>query len=517
MTITNNISTDSATDKSRRIVKNTVYMYIRMAILMVVSLYTVRVVYNTLGEQNYGIYNIAGVIIVFFSFLNNGLAQAVKRYITTEIAKGDYESGRTMFGVCVEAHLIVAAIVLLLAESVGLWCVNHLLNIPPGCETATNIVYQLSVATAVIGILQSPYNTVILAYERMTIYAYLSIIEALLNLGVVFAVEFIDGDKLIIYAWLVFAAKLANMLMYRIYATCTFAICRWSFPHEPKLLRDVFGYMGWSLTGQAAVVGTNQGASMLVNNYFGVTLNAAMGLSNSITNAVYAFVSNFQAAFNPQIVKSYATQEWTYLKHLIILSSKMASYLVVIFLVPIIFEIDKVLEIYIGEYSLYTPEFCILTLIAQYIDGMSAPFWMLVGARKDIKVYQICISLVYSMNFFGGWIAFALGADPWSIVAVRCIVSIALLAARIAFAKRYFSALSIREWLSDVLLRSILIIITTTFLTGVAAHFLASLDNIWHIIATTSASLLCSLPLIWFAGMTKAERQMLLNKNNSQR
>lgn len=497
-------------NRGKTIVKNTMYMYIRMAVLMLVSLYTLKVVYNVLGDEDYGVYNLVGGFLVFFGFLNNGLATAVKRYVTTEIATSDDERGRHVFGVCVEAHVMVAIVILLLAETIGLWVVNGLLDIPEGRETAANVVFQMSVIATVVGVLQSPYNTAILAYERMNIYAYMSIVEAVLKLGVALAIKYIDGDKLIIYAILVYAVSLINMAMYRIYAVRNFEICKWTWPEDRGLLREIFGYMGWSVMGQAAVVSSNQGANILVNKYHSVIGNAAMGVSNMVTNTVYAFVSNFQSAFNPQIIKSYATQEYGYLKQLIIGASKLSSYLVMIFLIPIIFEIDKVMEMFLGHYPTYAPEFCIWTLVGQYIDGMASPFWMVTSAQKDIKKYQICISAVYSMNVVVGWIAFAMGSVAYSIMIVRCIVSLGLLATRIAFAKRYFEELDIIEWINKVMVRSLIVISATSVATYCASTMISG-DGLGHVVMVSGISVAVSLGMIWKVGLSGEERKMITN------
>lgn len=487
-------------------------MYGRMLVMLFISLFTARVVFNTLGVDDYGTYNLVAGIIVFFTFLNNGLGIATKRYITAEIAKGDERSISHVFYICILAHLIIASIILVLAETVGLWGVNYIPNIPSGRMYAANWVYQLSVISAVLGIVQSPFGSVIVAYEKMNIYAYFTIFDAVAKLFIIYMVQAVGGDKLIIYAFLVFGVSIANMLLYRIYTYRTFPVCRLNERKRDKpLLKEIFSFMSWSLAGQAAVVWTNQGVSVLVNIYYNVAVNAAMGVSNSITNIINGFITNFQVAFNPQIVKSYVSKDFSYLQNLIVRSSKLSSFLVIIFLVPLMFEAGNVLKIWLGDYPEYSVEFCILTLLAIYFEAVSAPLWMTVYAQKDIKSYQIVISTVCSLNFFVGWLVLFLGAAPYSVITVRVIVFIALAGIRLYFTKKFFTQFDVKRWIEDVLWKGILIFFISSILTGGIMFFIECHIFI-HIILTTLISLCFTLPMIYFLGLKLNERNFIKQK-----
>lgn len=502
----------SSSEKNKIILKNTLFMYGRMLVMLLISLFTARVVFNTLGVNDYGTYNLVAGIIVFFTFLNNGLSAATKRYITAEIAEGDERSISHVFYICILAHLIIALIILVLAETVGLWGVNCILNIPGDRMYAANWVYQLSVISAVLGIIQSPFGSVIIAYEKMNIYAYFTIFDAVAKLFIIYMVQTLDGDKLIIYAFLIFGVSIVNMLLYRIYTYKAFPVCRLNERKGDKpLLKEIFSFMSWSIAGQAAVVGTNQGVSVLVNVYYNVAVNAAMGVSNSITNIINGFITNFQVAFNPQIVKSYVSKDYSYLQSLIIRSSKLSSFLVIIFLVPLFFEAGNVLKIWLGNYPQYSVEFCILTLLAIYFEAVSAPLWMTVYAQKDIKAYQIVISSVYSLNFFVGWIVLFLGAAPYSVITVRIFVFIALAGIRLFYTKKYFDQFNTKKWLVDVLLKSLLILLVSSIFTGVIMLFIECHKFI-HIVLTTLISLCFTLPMIYFLGLTLNERYFIKQK-----
>ena len=365
-------------------------MYGRMFILLLIALFTARVVFNTLGIEDYGTYSVVGSIIVFFSFINRGLNSSTSRYITADIADGNIEKGRKTFNVCLQAHMLIAAIIIILAETVGLWCVNYILKIPEGREVAANIVYQFSVFSAVLAVMQSPYGATITAYERMDIYSYFSIVEVIMKLAVIYLVRALTGDKLIIYSILLFCTGLISISFYRIFAIKSFKICKFEWQKDKVLLVDIFKFMTWSTLGQAMVVGANQGASVLVNVYHSVVANAAMGVSGAITSTVSDFVVNFQTAFRPQITKSYVTKEYDYLQNLMIRASKISSFLVILFLVPILYEVENVLTIWLGEgYPSLSPAFCRWTLIGIYFEAISAPLWMIMYAQTNIRNYQI--------------------------------------------------------------------------------------------------------------------------------
>lgn len=498
---------------NKRIAKNTLYMYLRMLVQIAVAFYTVRVIFNVLGTNNYGIYNVVGGIIVFFTFLNNGLTSATKRYITSEIAQGTQESVTHVFDTCVIAHVLISGIVLLFAETIGIWLVNYVLNIPSDRIVAANWVFQLSIFSAIVAIMQSPLDATIVAYEKMGIYAYFSILDVILKLAIVFALKIINGDKLIIYSWLLFGTFIITFLVNSIYCHHAFPICKWKYKKDSKLLKEIFKYMSWNLLGQLAVVGTNQGVSMLINVYFNVAVNAAMGVSSQIINNVNKFVTNFQVAFNPQIIKSYTNKDFDYLQKLIIRSSKISSYLIIIFLVPLLFETHNLLSIWLGKFPPYAVEFCLLTIISIYIEAIGAPLWMLQYSQTKIKTYQIVISSVYGSIFFISWIMLATMntiIPPYTIIIVRIIVFILLLLIRLEFANRLLPVLKIRIWLYKVFYKGLLIILLSSLITGLCSIILV-LPKFWHVATVTIISLFVTFPSIYFIGLEKSERMFIQN------
>jgi len=493
-------------DRNKKILKNTIYMYFRMILFLIISLFTARLIYHALGVDNFGIYNLVGGIIVFFTFLNGALATATKRYITTEIGSGNTESTKHVFSICIQAHLLIAFIIFLLAETVGLGIVNYVLNIPSNRIFASNWVYQLSVLTAILGIFQSPFSSVILAYEKLSIYAFFSIFDVITKLIVVYLVLNLNGDKLIVYAILIFISGLINLIIYYGYSITKFEICRFKLKNDKKLFKEIFSFTSWSLLGQAAVVATNQGSTMLVNLFFSVSANAAMGISNSIVNAVNGFVSNFQVSFNPQITKSYARKDFEYLQTLIVRASKISSFLLLIFAVPIIIETSNILTLWLGKYPEYTVDFCRYSFADLYFEALSAPLWMLMYSDYRIKRYQIIISVIYSMNFGLSFIFLYYGFNPPVVMIIRAVVDIFLLFIRLKFATNLLTNLKYNKWMKSVLMNGILIFLIAFTLSSILYNILGSTDIIINLIVVSTFSVIWTCSLIYFLGFDKEEK-----------
>lgn len=487
-----------------------------MLVMLILSLFTARIVFNTLGIDNYGIYGLVGGIIVFFAFLNNGLSAATKKFVTGAIVDKTESLSHT-FNTCIIAHLIISIIVLLLSETIGLWIVNNILNIPHERIYAANWVYQLSVIAAILGIIQSPFGALIIAYEKMNIYAYFTIMDVVFKLLIIYLVQYISGDKLIIYSMLVFSVTLINAAIYMVYASYQFPQCHFKeIKLDKKLLKEIFSFTSWSLFGQAAVVGTNQGTNVLINIYNNVAVNAAMGIASTITNTVQGFVSNFQVAFNPQIIKSYVSKEYDYLNSLLIRSSKLSGFLIIIFLVPLLFETENVLKLWLGkDIPEYSVEFCILTLFVNYLEALSAPLWMMIYSQSNIKKYQITVSSVYFTNFFGAWVVLFLDMKPYSVVAVNILVFSLLLLVRLYYTYKFMITFDRSRWVKQVLLKGISIIIIAYLLTCISRTYFA-FNGLASIFFTTTLSLAYTLPLMYYIGLEKNERsyikRILLNK-----
>lgn len=500
----------SNVSNNKRIAKNTILLYFRQIVCMIVGLYTMRVVLDVLGTENYGIYNIVGSIIILFSFLNNGLSNATKRYITSEIAVGTDESRQDVFNVAVIAHMIIAAIILVVAETIGLWAVNYFLNIPQERMLAANVVYQFSVFAALIGIMQSPFLSAIIAHEKMEVYAYITIFDVIFRLLIVFLVQALTGDKLIIYSILLFCVYILNVIIYRIYCYKTFKMCKWKKVRNKQLLKKIFSYTSWSLFGQGAVVASNQGVAMLINIFYNVSVNAAMGISTSVTRIVNEFVTNFQQAFNPQITKSYVNKNFSDLTDLVWKTSRYSSYLVLVFLLPVCFEVEDLLNIWLVDVPDYSVEFCVLSIISVYFEAITAPLWMVLCSDTDIKKYQLTISAIFMLNLVLSWAFLKLGCAPYIVTAVRIFVNVVLIVARLFLVRAKLAGFNIFKWLYDVFGKSVLIIALPLIVTIVLCRL--DYSYIWiRLLMVSGISFLLTLLSIWILGIKKSERDFLIN------
>jgi len=482
-----------------------------MFVILIVSLFTARIVFNTLGIDDYGIYNVVGSIIVFFNFINAGLSGATTRYITAELAEGDAQSQRKIFSIGIQSHFIIALVVFIGGETIGLWLLNNVLNIPESRMYAANVVYQLSVISAILGIMQSPFSGAIIAHEKMSIYAYFSILDVAFKLIIIYLVQALQGDKLIIYALLIFVIGIINIAIYCIYCYRKFAMCHYIHCKDAKKLKAMFGYMGWSLFGQASYVLTNQGVTMLINVFYNVAVNAAMGVSNAVVKIVCGFVSNFQIAARPQITKYFVNKEYDELNKLTIRSSRLSGYLLLVFLIPICFEIKDFLSIWLGDYPQYSVEFCIITLICIYFESICGPLTMMITSDENIKTYQITVSLFYSTNFIFCWLFLSMGFVPYVVVIIRLFVDFLLVFLRLFLMKNKEYNFPIIEWLKSVVGKSLLIIAIPLALSYILMYI--NIDNIWiRLFFISGISFISVSVFIYLLGLNKNEKIFVINE-----
>ena len=358
---------------SKRIAKNTILLYVRMILLMAVTLYTSRVVLAELGVDDYGIYCLIGGIISLFSFISNSLINAMQRFFNVALGKKDEALFQRIYIMSINIFVIFSAILFLVGETVGLWFVANKLNIPEGREVATMWVYQLSLVTLVVHLLRTPDNAAIIAYERMGFYAYLSIGEAVLKLAIVFLLQLFVCDKLILYVWLYLAATLVVNIAYKLYCYKQFPVCRYHFLWDKKLSSELVSFAGWSLLSNGTRTITMQGENIFLNQYHSVAVNSARGIASQVYNAVNTFLANFQTAFRPQLTQTYAAGEKEQHFNLLFRSSRFSFYLLLVLIIPISFNLDIILDTWLVEVPQYTKEFCVFVLLAYLADALATP------------------------------------------------------------------------------------------------------------------------------------------------
>jgi len=501
-------TSNNNSSNNKRIAKNTIYLYLRMIITTVVSLYTVRVVLDVLGTDDYGIYNIVGGIVVLFSFLNTAMNGATQRFLSYALGKNDDELFQRTFSVSLNCHLILAGGIFLILETVGLWFLYTQMNIPVGRMGAALWVYQFSILTFVTSVVSVPYRASVISYEKMSFYAYLSIFDALANLGIVFLLLLdVNLDKLTLYAGLKFLISVLCWLIYYIYCKKKFDTCNYTLFWDKYLFKKLFGFSGWSMLGAGSVLVTLNGSNILINIYCGVTANAAYGIANQVSSAIYAFVSNFQMAFKPQIVKLYASDMRNEQVTLVNRASIISYFLLLIIFIPFVLNADFVLGLWLKAVPQYAVEFCQWMLVYSLIDAIQAPLWMSITATGKIKVYSIWSSALALLNLPIAWILLYVGLSPVSIFVARVIINFIAALIRVLYIKGAFG-FPVRTYVFMVLKR----VLPVTVISFVLSYFVNSLFNNTissFFISVVTVVLLIGI-VVYSIGLSSAERKFVL-------
>lgn len=418
---------------NKRIAKNTLFLYLRMIVVMAVNLYVVRAVLDLLGVVDYGIYNVVGGVVHMFSFINSTLATSSQRYFSIELAKGDLKSLNKWFCLNVTTFFIFIIVFLIIAETIGLWFVNTQMTIPEERMFAANIVYQLSIITFCIHFFNIPYTAMIIAYERMSAFAYISILEAILKLGIVFLLMVISWDKLILYALLMFLISCGITSSYIIYNLNFFKASKYHFYWNKEEMKELLSFSGWHFYGTFSVVIRSQGINILLNLFFNPAINAARAIAYQIYAAVNQLSHNFFVAVKPQIYKSYAKREFNELYRLITRSTIMCSFLVSILIFPLLANTNFVLSLWLKEVPDYAIIFTKLVLINGLIDATNGPTTASILATGKIKIYELTVANMTIAILPISYIALKLGAEPTVTMIVSILISIVVTITRAVF------------------------------------------------------------------------------------
>lgn len=396
---------------NKRIAKNTLFLYGRMLVVMGVSLYTTRVVLNALGEDNFGIYNIVGGIVVLFTFIQNSLSVAIQRYLSVALGEDNKKKFNEFYSSSFYCNIGISFILILLGETVGLWFLNYKLNIPIESIYSANIVFQLCLVTSIISLLRIPLEAVIISHEKMSFYAYLSIIEAACKLTIAFSISIYTGNRLIFYSILMAILPFCTFLWFYYYSH---RILKSKFLFKPNIpnIKSILAFSGWSLLGAIANVGARQGGNIIINIFYGVMVNAAVGIANQVSAAVTSLVGSFQTAFRPQISKSYAQGNKESLNNLVILTSIGSYYILFIFLLPYSINAEYWLKLWLKEVPPYAPSFSILILIYSLIDAAQSPFIFYIYARGNIRNYQLWLGSLIILNIPLSYLFLRIGYSP---------------------------------------------------------------------------------------------------------
>ena len=499
-----------STSSNKRIAKNTIILYLRMIFILCVGLYTSRIVLNTLGVEDYGIYNVVGGFVAFFSFLNGAMATATQRFVTFELAQGDINRQITTFSTAVIIHFFIALIIVIIAETIGLWFVCHKLVIPEERFTAALWVYQFSILTMFISIVSIPYNAAIIAHEKMSAFAYISILDTILKLAIVYLLTIVTFDKLIFYATLLFGISLLDRLIYGIYCNRHFKETQVKLIFDKKIFYSMTNIAGWSLFGNIAGVFYTQGLNVLLNMFFGPAVNAARAIAVTIQGVVTGFVSNFQMALNPQITKSYAIGDLKRMHTLIFASSKYSFFLLLLITLPIMVETQTILSLWLKIVPDHTIWFARLILCILLIDALSNPLMISAQAVGRVKVYQSVVGGLLLLILPMAYLVLKLGGKPETVFVVHLIIAAMALACRVMIVGRMVS-FSFASYTRKVLLpiSSVFVLAACTSTILFCAMPSGGLLKTVIVIASTLALTGISILIV---GISTNERQLLWNK-----
>ena len=496
-----------STETNKRIVKNTIFLYIRTFVSMIISLYTSRKILEALGVSDFGIQNVVGGVITMLTFLNGSMSVATQRFLTVELGRKDKGNYNRIFNMAVLIHLGLAALVLIAAETVGLWFVNTYLNIPTGRMSAANWVYQASILSTILGILQTPYHASIVSHEHMHIYAYVGLGESFGKLFLVLLLVVYPYDRLIFWGFITFFFQFLIAIIYRVYCIRQFPECKLHLKWDHSVFSSMLKFTGWNMFGTVAWLLKDQGVNILMNIFGGPVANAARGVSGQISSAVQGLTGGFQSAVNPQLTKRYAANDTEATCRLLCESSKISYFLLFIIALPVIMEADFILKLWLVEVPSMAPLFTRIILIESLLSTLGAPMITSLMATGDIKWYQIVVgsSLLFIVPI--AYLFLKVGFPIETALIVSALFIFLGDVIRVIFCKKQLG-LSLRLFSLKVVLPITIVTILSVILPGVI-HY--NLSEGWiRLILSTVVSCLIITILIYTIGLTATERNFII-------
>lgn len=453
----------TASENNKRIAKNTLLLYVRTLIVMLITLYTSRIVLNTLGVTDYGIYNVVGGVVAMFGFINGSMSSATQRYITFALGAGNRNNLQKVFSIALQIHALISVLIVILGETVGLWFMYTQMQIPADRMDAAFWVLQCSIASTVIMIISVPYNADIVAHEKMSAFAYISILEAVLKLSIVYMLVVFSYDKLIVYAFLVLAVQLLICLCYSRYCYRHFEESKYRHVWDKSLFKEMTGFAGWSMFGNLSAVLYSQGLNMLLNVFFGPVVNAARAVAVQVQSAIQQFVSNFQMALNPQITKTYAKGEMHEMHKLMFRSARFSFYLLFLLSLPILFETDFILTIWLKTVPENTVGFLRIMICTSLLYTIANPMIIANQATGKVKKYQAVCGTILLMILPISYVCLLLGCPAYTVFIVHFIMEASAQAARMIML-RPLIGIRIKDYLIHIYLKVSVVAILSVIL-----------------------------------------------------
>lgn len=491
---------------NKNIAKNTIYLYIRMMFSLLVTLYTSRVVLEQLGVVDYGVYNVVASLVLMFSFISGALSSSSGRFLMVEIGRNNKEGIKRMFSMSLNIHLIYMGIVLIFAETFGLWYFYNKLVIPADRMEAALVVFQLSNITTLVQILTIPYTAAIIAYERMKSFAYISIFDVFAKLGIALVISLASSDKLIIYASLLLLVSVIVFFVYSSYCIKRLKELKYIFFWDKVIFRDMFGFCGWSMAGYMGTAFVGQTLNLMLNLFFGPAVNAARAVAFQVQNAVTNFSVNFQKALNPQIVKQYAANDIERMHHLINMSMKISFSLLYILSFPLMVNIKYVLEFWLKEVPPYTEIFVLIILLTSIISSLTNAMSVTAEAANKVGLYNCILTPFYLSSLVVSYICLKLGTNPYAVFLTTLIYEIVSIFIKIQITKRILAVSLFGELL---LFFRCVVILALSFILGFCINFYVC-DSFIDLVIKYLLCLAVSVTAIYYMVFNKDERESLL-------
>lgn len=491
-------------DNNKRIAKNTLFLYLRMFLMMAISLFTSRVVLSTLGVSDYGIYNVVGGVVAMFGLLSGSITNSITRFLTFELGKKDFSQLQKVFSTSLNVMMVLSLVIVIIGEIAGIWFLNYKMNIPEGRMDAANWAFQCSLMTFVMNLISIPYNSTIVAHEKMSAFAYISIFEVIMKLLIVYSLYISPFDKLKSYVVLLLILSFVIRFIYGFYCKRHFKEATYHFIYDKVLLKNMTSFAGWNFFGQGAYMMNNQGVNIVINLFFGVTVNAARGIASQVNSAANQFVTNFMMALNPQITKNYASGELEEMHKLIYRGSKFSYFLMLFFLIPICLETEMVLHLWLNIVPDYSVAFVRWTLVLTTMGMLSNTLITALHATGKIKKYMIVVGLVEMSNFPFTYLMFKIGFNPLAAYYVYFSIYLILMFLRLFLIKNLIR-MKAKTYIQEVYLK--VLIVTVVSLVAPSLICLLQQDSPFRFIEVGIVSSLSTVVTVYYLGLTSNERK----------
>lgn len=492
---------------NKRIAHNTVLLYIRMIVVLAISLYTSRLVLAILGVEDYGLYNVVGSIVTMFMFLRSAMGNATNRYIAFSLGKDDEQEQNRVFSTCINVHLILAIIIIVLCEVVGLWLFYNKLVIPSERVSAAFWVFQFSILTCALGIICVPYDAVIIAHEKMGAFAFMSLFDVIMKLAAVLVLKYLTYDKLISYAFFLLLIQFINRIIYSVYCRHTFIEAHYKAYWDGNKVREIFSFAGWNIIGNMASIGCTPVLNILLNMFFGPVVNAARGIAVQVQSAANSFVSNFQLAITPQITKSYAIGDIKRVRLLVTSGSKLTFFLFLCIAVPVSFEAESLLSIWLVEVPEHTVTFLRIVLAVLMLESWQQILHVTNLATGQIRKFQIIKGLSLMSMIPISYLVLALGAKAEIVFIVQFIVTFISLLIQLLLIRPLIE-LSLSVYVKEVFMRPMLVLLFSIPLP-LLLHILIPTSGIFPLLVVCVIDVISALIISYLVGMNESERSMV--------